>query len=166
MDGLDWGSLIPSKDGSAPAESATFSQKSGELPANRGTLSSYSGNKTTSNGAVFGDRSPRSPRSPRQKKSMDTEESAGVWGWGETNCARETTFVDLGELVDLGDLRTCEQCGNLTEAGRCLAAARREIVASPNYAPIRLMPKRCEGYLPSPADPDQRPGRERWPGLG
>jgi hypothetical protein len=23
--------------------------------------------------------------------------------------------------------------------------------------------RRCVGYLPKPEDPDQRPGRERWP---
>lgn len=65
----------------------------------------------------------------------------------------------------LGDLRTCELCSNLTEADRCDAAARREIVASRNYQPIRDMPKRCEAYMPPADDPDQRPGRERWQGL-
>jgi hypothetical protein len=26
--------------------------------------------------------------------------------------------------------------------------------------------RRCEGYVPRATDADQRPGRERWPGLG
>jgi hypothetical protein len=62
------------------------------------------------------------------------------------------------------DRRTCEQCANLI-ARRCQAARRGEIVASRNFEPIPDLPRRCEGYAPGAADPDQRHGRERWPGL-
>ena len=62
------------------------------------------------------------------------------------------------------DRRTCDQCANLI-ARRCQAAKRGEIVASPNYEPIRDLPRRCEGSAPGAADTDRRPGRERWPGL-
>lgn len=62
------------------------------------------------------------------------------------------------------DRRACDQCANLI-ARRCTAAKRGEIVASRNYEPIRDLPRRCEGYAPDATDPDQRPGRERWPGL-
>lgn len=62
------------------------------------------------------------------------------------------------------DRRTCGQCTNLI-ARRCQAAKRGEIVASRNFEPIRDLPQRCEGYAPGAADPDQRHGRERWPGL-
>lgn len=62
------------------------------------------------------------------------------------------------------DRRTCNQCANLI-ARRCQAAKRGEIVASRNYEPIRDLPRRCEGYAPSRADADRRPGRERWLGL-
>ncbi|MBN8464147.1 MAG: hypothetical protein J0M01_15260 [Dechloromonas sp.] len=62
------------------------------------------------------------------------------------------------------DRRTCDQCANLL-ARRCTAAKRGEIVSSRNYEPIRDLPRRCEGYAPGAADPDGRPGRERWPGL-
>lgn len=62
------------------------------------------------------------------------------------------------------DRRTCDQCANLI-ARRCQAAKRGEIVASRNFEPIPDLPRRCEGYAPGAADPDQRHGRERWPGL-
>jgi len=62
------------------------------------------------------------------------------------------------------DRRTCDQCANLI-ARRCQAAKRGEIVASRNFEPIPDLPRRCEGYAPRTADPDQRHGRQRWPGL-
>jgi hypothetical protein len=43
------------------------------------------------------------------------------------------------------DRRTCRQCANL-EGRRCMAAKRGEIVASPDYEPVRNIPRRCEGY--------------------
>ncbi|MEY4368147.1 MAG: hypothetical protein RL564_97 [Pseudomonadota bacterium] len=64
----------------------------------------------------------------------------------------------------LDDRRTCDQCTNWI-ARRCQAAKRGEIMASRNFEPIPDLPRRCEGYAPGAADPDQRHGRERWPGL-
>jgi hypothetical protein len=61
--------------------------------------------------------------------------------------------------------RRCAECGNLASNGRCLAAARREIVASRTYTPARDTLHRCAGFKPLANDPDQRPGRDRWPGL-
>ena len=63
------------------------------------------------------------------------------------------------------DRRRCTECGNLAERGACLAAYRGEIRASRAYAPVRELLRRCEGFAPLDADPDPRPGRERWPGL-
>lgn len=63
------------------------------------------------------------------------------------------------------DRRRCTECGNLAERGACLAAYRGEIKASRAYAPVRALLRRCEGFAPLDADPDPRPGRERWPGL-
>ena len=63
------------------------------------------------------------------------------------------------------DRRRCGECGNLATNGRCLAAARRDIVANRGYTPARDWLRRCEGFKPLPGDPDQRPGRDRWPGL-
>jgi hypothetical protein len=63
------------------------------------------------------------------------------------------------------DRRRCGECGNLAPNGRCLAAARRDIVASRSYTPARDWLRRCEGFKPLPGDPDPRPGRDRWPGL-
>ena len=63
------------------------------------------------------------------------------------------------------DRRHCACCQNLARSGLCLAARRGEIEASDSFHPVDNMPRRCEGYSPLADDPDQRPGRERWPGL-
>ena len=71
-----------------------------------------------------------------------------------------------GDGLDLGDLRPCLWCRNLTRSGRCLAAWRGELRAARDYSPTKPdLPQRCIGYLPPGDDPDQRPGRERWPEL-
>lgn len=45
------------------------------------------------------------------------------------------------------DRRTCGECANL--AGRhCKAAKRGDIVVTRDYAPIRDLPRRCEGFAP------------------
>lgn len=61
--------------------------------------------------------------------------------------------------------RRCSECACLADNGRCLAAAKRLIVASRGYTPDRDMLRRCEGFMALPDDPDQRQGRDRWPGL-
>ena len=58
--------------------------------------------------------------------------------------------------------RRCTECGNLNERGLCLAAVRGEITASRSYTPLRDILRRCDGFKPSPRDPDQRPGWDRW----
>lgn len=63
------------------------------------------------------------------------------------------------------DRRRCAECAKLGHGGRCLAAARREIVASRTYAPHPDWLRRCEAFAPLPNDPDQRAGRDRWLGL-
>lgn len=62
------------------------------------------------------------------------------------------------------DRRTCEQCANLV-GSRCAAAFRGELNADRRHEPIQNLPRRCEGFAPVAGDPDQRPGRERWPEL-
>lgn len=67
---------------------------------------------------------------------------------------------------DWDDLRPCSMCHNLARNGRCLAAWRSEIRAAADYRPVfPLQPRRCIGYAPGADDPDQTPGRERWPSL-
>lgn len=61
--------------------------------------------------------------------------------------------------------RRCIECGKHAPNGRCLAAAKGEIVASSSYQPDPLLLRRCEGFAPLPDDPDQRSGWGRWPGL-
>jgi len=63
------------------------------------------------------------------------------------------------------DRRRCSECAKLGYGGRCLAAVRREIVASRTYAPHPDCLRRCEAFSPLPNDPDQRAGGDRWPGL-
>ena len=73
---------------------------------------------------------------------------------------------DIHDPERAGDnRRRCAECGNLASNGRCLAAARRELVASRTYAPAPDWLRRCECFKPLPNDPDQRAGRDRWPGL-
>jgi len=72
----------------------------------------------------------------------------------------------IGSIERSGDnRRRCSECAKLGHGGRCLAAVRREIVASRTYAPHPDLLRRCEAFAPLPGDPDQRPGRDRWPGL-
>lgn len=63
------------------------------------------------------------------------------------------------------DRRSCGQCARLASSGRC----RAPLIEGADL-PIGLMmradlPKRCAGFKPLANDPDQRPARERWPGL-
>jgi hypothetical protein len=62
------------------------------------------------------------------------------------------------------DRRPCAHCANLSPTGICLAAAQGKLPGIFNrmYRPAPDQPKRCEGYIPTAADPDQRPGKERW----
>lgn len=61
--------------------------------------------------------------------------------------------------------RRCIECGKRAPNGRCMAAAKREIVAAGSYRPDPELLRRCEGFRPLPDDPDQRAGWDRWPGL-
>ena len=63
------------------------------------------------------------------------------------------------------DRRTCSQCQNLR--GRVCGIAKPGGVVSANlgYRPAIASLQRCVGYLPNTIDYNQRPGRERWPGL-
>jgi len=47
------------------------------------------------------------------------------------------------------DRRTCQQCGNLTQGGRCRAAARGELPDMPRrmYSPAPAVLRRCEGFV-------------------
>lgn len=53
------------------------------------------------------------------------------------------------------DRRHCRTCQQLAGT-RC--RVRRLLVMDD-------LPRRCSDYLPTPDDPDQRPGRDRWPSL-
>jgi hypothetical protein len=98
-------------------------------------------------------------------KSPDPAEKVGAGG---TAKEPEQPAADAGIAAREreGDTRRrCTECGNLGERGICLAAQRRQIVASRNYTPIRDMLRRCEGFAPLPTDPDQTPGRTKWAWL-
>jgi hypothetical protein len=82
----------------------------------------------------------------------------------DTDAAGGLPGVDSPERSGDNRRRCCE-CAKLGHGGRCLAAVRREIVASRTYAPHPDLLRRCEAFAPLPNDPDQRPVRDRWPGL-
>jgi len=80
--------------------------------------------------------------------------------------AADTLADNIRERARGGDnRRRCLECGKRAPNGRCLAAAKGEIVASGSYQPDPLLLRRCEGFHPLPDDPDQRSGWDRWPGL-
>lgn len=57
------------------------------------------------------------------------------------------------------DRRSCRQCANLSQQGRCMAAWRDEIAASRSYTPIRDLPRRCECYILGADKLDTRHGQ-------
>lgn len=73
----------------------------------------------------------------------------------------------LPTVADTDDRRTCSQCLNLR--GRVCGIAKPQagalIVANVGYRPQADTLRRCAGYQPNATDNDQRPSRERWPGL-
>lgn len=77
------------------------------------------------------------------------------------------TGIPYATAEQLADTRrTCRQCRNLAGNGRCLAAGRGELpLTQREYRPDPDRLERCVGYQPTADDADQRPGRERFPGL-
>lgn len=71
--------------------------------------------------------------------------------------------AEQGIILDRDNRRRCDQCANLTKAGKCIAW--QAVNVRRGYEPVRDIPRRCEGYQPGLDDPDRRHGRERWPGL-
>lgn len=58
----------------------------------------------------------------------------------------------------------CQACRNLANSGRCLAARRLPGMAS-WHEPDGERLHACYQYSPLADDPDQRPGKVRWPSL-
>lgn len=71
--------------------------------------------------------------------------------------------IAIAETDD--DRRTCSQCLNLRGRACAIAKPGGLVSANQGYRPAPDTLQRCAGYLPTAADTDQRPGRERWPGL-
>lgn len=66
---------------------------------------------------------------------------------------RDNKPVILDALAD--DRRHCSTCQNLSGT-RCRATG---------FYVMDDLPRRCFDYLPKAYDPDQRPGRDRWPSF-
>lgn len=71
----------------------------------------------------------------------------------------------LPTVADSDDRRLCTQCLNLRGRVCSIAGPSKLVSARQGYQPMRDTLHRCAGYLPNANDNDQRPGRERWPGL-
>jgi len=61
----------------------------------------------------------------------------------------------VAAVQESDDRRHCATCVNLGGT-RCHALG---------YGVIDWPPRRCWQYQPLPDDPDQRPGRDRWPSM-
>ena len=72
-----------------------------------------------------------------------------------------------GERTDceIDDRRRCSQCENLRGEVCSIAKPGYLVSAIRGYRPAPGVLLRCAGYSPNDSDTDQRPGRERWPGL-
>lgn len=67
---------------------------------------------------------------------------------------------------DPDDRRFCTQCLNLRGVVCIIAKPGGLVSAIVGYRPASPgVLQRCAGYSPNASDTDQRPGRERWPGL-
>lgn len=81
---------------------------------------------------------------------------------------QEPGTIMAGERTgdDPDDRRFCSQCLNLRGAVCSVAKPGGLVSAIAGYRPaLPELPRRCAGYSPNADDPDQRPGRERWPGF-
>nr|VFJ75705.1 MAG: hypothetical protein BECKFW1821C_GA0114237_108514 [Candidatus Kentron sp. FW] len=137
-----------------------------------------SGNFDASNGSIGG--TPEAVLSKNEETTIRAwlahiEETdpgiiAGVMNQCRADADARTYFLGRAGEVPVpynppDDRRHCHQCRNLIAGGLCLVAQRGEFKGIQNLHPMDDIPRRCEGYLPRPDEPDQRTGRERWPGL-
>src|SRR5262245_36910321 len=97
-------------------------------------------------------------------------EQARVVGRGDPDGALQTLRLLVEEVhsrhsayEETDDRISCTSCVRHDLSGHC--GAWRELGASNDYRPVSHPPRRCEAYLPMPSEPDQRTGRERWPGY-
>jgi hypothetical protein len=74
-------------------------------------------------------------------------------------------FLGRADEIPADDRRRCNQCVNLRGAVCIIAKPGGIVSAIVGYRPVQGIPQRCAGYSPNADDPDQRPGRERWPGF-
>jgi hypothetical protein len=85
-------------------------------------------------------------------------ETAEAQATAETHSRASETAAD--------NRRRCSECQHHHMGRWCAIAQPGGLVsAARGYEPVLGIPRRCEGFMPLPDDPDQRPGMERWPGL-
>ncbi len=161
---LDWAALLPSNTDASPPESPYISPELGEISPIGGNTNAYVGNADPCINAGRQAISPISPISPEKKSraSIEEENAGGVCGQEDVSARVWDTSYDQV---------TCHQCGYLAttvDPPACKVASLQPgalVRAVRGYRPV-IMPHRCRGFVPLADDPDQRPGVERWPGLG
>lgn len=79
------------------------------------------------------------------------------WGWLTSHFESQ-----LPETFD--NRRSCRQCLNLSPVGYCRSATNMPNATS-TWTPDPDRLRRCLWFAPVADDPDQRTGRDRWPGL-
>ena len=163
---MDWAALMPAQAGAVGgANDTNFPRRGGDkTPSKSGGDPHLCRGGDGSNINTLQEKSPQSPLSPPKKAGLCLEEqeqaSGGAGRPVEIRARKEGV---TGSLTD--DRRTCSSCRNLEER-ECRAARPGGVVsARRGYEPIADLLQRCRGYSPLPADPDQRRGIDRWPGL-
>ncbi|MBK1723383.1 hypothetical protein CKO23_14175 [Thiocystis violacea] len=149
------------------AHVATDTPATSAIPA---TTSAVTGLEGLRPGCDFCDFSPETeaplPESRKESQDRRKAESRAITGESQESQQSQGSTVASDLRFIETDRRMCIDCTRLEPDGRCGAARRGELpMTSTRYEPITDRLERCVGYQPTSADPDRRPGRERWPNL-
>lgn len=163
---MDWATLIPAQAVAVGGgDDATIPNRGGDkTPAKSGGDPHLCRGGNSININALHEKSPQSPLSPPQKAGLGLEEQEQApGGAGRPVEIRARKGGVTGALTD--DRRACSSCRNLEDRECRVARPGGVVSARRGYEPIADLLQRCRGYSPLPADPDQRRGIDRWPGV-
>lgn len=164
---MDWDALMPKVElgtaGNATADDQPPAHWE-QFPPETAICSHLEGVRDRSLINELGGLFPLFPLFPPEKTRLGLEEqekAPGVAGRPAEIRARKSSET----VSPTDDLQTCRSCRNLEERVCRVARPGGLVSARRGYEPIADLLQRCRGYSPLPADPDQRRGIDRWPGL-